>query len=447
MSPGLFVFAAAGVSLGLNDVWRFPHLVVEHGSLWFPLLYLAGVALIGVPLLLAELTLVRLGHSRPSDNFGFVVKAPDASRLWQYAGIIVLITVFLILSYTTVVASWMTAYAVRSVTGGLEDISLGTARLLFRSLITDSERLLAWHTLFVLALGWVAARGVNSGIGRVSKYLVAAVFAIVVALGLSSQALFGDGLASTPEWSLNGSTWSAALVVDAIVQSFFTLGICMGAMMILGTYLPPAARVGPLVLSVVALDILFVALACFAVVPTLAAGADGEGVAFAVETVPMLLSAAPFGRVFLGAFYILMLLLLMTTALVLMEVLVAWWMEKTKKSRISAVLGVAAAVWGGGLLALLSFSVLSFEFEFVGEARNFGLFDMMDILSSRIMLPIIGLLMAVFVGWNITRMDFESAMGWNHAASVLHQLKRYWVPLIVAAILIFQVFGRVLISV
>lgn len=439
------MFAAAGVCLGLNDVWRFPALVMEHGSYWFPVLYLAGVILIGIPLLVAELALTRLGRSRPAENFGFVAAAPEISRLWQYAGIIVLVTVFLILSYTTVIASWMTAYAVRAMTGGLEDISLGAARLMFHSLITDPERLLGWHTLFVLALGWAVSRGVNAGVGRISRVLVIAVFAITAALAVASLYAYAGAETAEPVWPLKGWGLSGALVVDAVTQSFFTLGVCMGAMLILGTYLPVDARVGPLVAGVVGLDFLFVALTCLAVVPGLPAGggAGAEGVTYAMETVPLLLSGAPFGRIYLGAFYLVLLLLVVTTALVLMELLAAWMIHRTRKPRSSVVTGVAITVWCGGVLAMLSFSALSFDFEFVGEMKNFGLFDLMDILSSQILLPIIGLLMTVFVGWHITRVDFQTAMGWRYFGLVLHHLKRYWLPLGVAAIFFILVFGRV----
>lgn len=441
MSPALFLFAATGVCLGLNDVWRFPALMLEHGSLWFPLLYLAGLALIGVPLLVAELALTRLGHSRPADNFGFVSPDRRSTQLWQYAGIIVLAVVFLILCYTTVVASWLTAYTVRALAGGLEDISPGAARLMFNSLITDPERLLGWHTLFVLALGAASARGVNAGLGRVSRAMVLAVFGIGAVLALCAMAAYGTPLAALGGWKLTG-----ALVVDAMTQSFFTLGVCMGAMLILGHYLPASARVGRLVAGVVGLDILFVALSCLAVLPGLASGQGPvEGVTYAMETVPMLLSGTPFGRLFLGAFYVLLLLLVTTTALVLMELLIGWIGHKTGgRTRAGVSAAVAAAVWGGGLLALLSFSALSFDFEFVGEARRFGLFDVMDILSSHILLPIIGLLMTVYVGWRVSRADFQNAMGWRHAATVLHNLKRYWMPLVMAAIFVILVFGRVL---
>lgn len=444
MSPTMFLFAAAGVCLGLNDVWRLPALVMEHGSFWFPLLYLAGVFVIGVPLLVAELALTRLGRSRPAENFGFIMEGSNAAGLWQYAGLVVLVAVFLIISYTTVVASWMTSYAVRAVTGGLEDISLGAARLMFHALITDPERLLGWHTLFVLVLAWVAARGAGNGLGRVSRVLVTVVLALAAALATASLTAYGSGaLAAVSPASGPGLT--GALVADALSQSFFTLGVCMGAMLILGHYLPGEVRLGKLVAGVVGLDVLFVALSCIAVLPALASeeSAGAEGVAFAMETVPMLLSNAPVGRLYLAAFYVLLLLLVATTALVLMELLVAWVGHKTRWPRRKAASAAAIMVWVGGLVALLSFSVLSFDFEFAGEVRSFGLFDVMDILSSQILLPIIGVLMTVFVGWHIARPDFQAAMGWSYAATVLHHMKRYWIPLVVAAILVILVFGRV----
>ena len=446
ISSRLFVFAAAGVCLGLSDVWRFPYLLLEHGSAWFPILYLLAVILVGTPLLVAELALARLGHSHPSTNFGFLVKEDGGNPLWQYAGIVVLLAVFLILCYTTVVAGWMMAYAVRAAVGGLEAVSAGAARLVFQSLVTDPERLLGWHTLFLLGLGWVVAKGVEAGVGRYARGMVIAIFAI--AIGLCGLSLFERGLEPLRALyeAVQASGLSLGLLSDALVQAFFTLGVCMGAIMILGTHLSPGARVVPLVLSVVLLDVLFVALASVTMMPVLLdVEVPTEGISLAVETVPVAVSSGgALGRAQLAAFYVMLLLLVSTTALVLMEFLVSWIGEKTGKARSAATAIASIAVWFGGLLALLSFSAFSFSFEFAGRQKNFGLFDVMDILSSHILLPVIGLLMAVFVGWNIDRETFQSAIGWQRTASMLHHLKRYLVPTILAAIFIILVFGQIL---
>ena len=445
ISPALFVFAATGVCLGLSDVWRVPSLLLKYDSPWFPLIYLAAVVLVGMPLLVAELALARLGHSHPSTNFGFLAKDTKAGALWQYAGIVVVITVVLILFYTTVVAGLMMAYSVRAALGEFREFSPGVARLTFQSLITDPERLLGWHTLFVLALGWMAGRGVEEGVGRFSKRLVLAIFAIAAALVGLSLYRYGAGGLGELDLTAHWSQLSLPMVLDAVTQAFFTLGVCMGAMMILGTHLSPDTRLGPLVLGVVGLDTVFVILACTAVLPVLLSQqVDTEGIAFAVETVPMALAGSLPGRWCLTAFYVLLFMLVATTALVLMEFLVCWVREKTGRTRSSAASLAAVVVWVGGLLALLSFSAFSFDFEFIGKEKHFGLFDVMDILSARILLPLIGLLMTVFVGWKIDRATFAAATGWGYAAFVLHLLKRYLVPIAVGAVFASLVFGRML---
>lgn len=446
LSPGLALFAAVGVCLGLNDVWRLPALVLEHGSLWFPVLYLAVVLLVGLPLMTGELALARLGCSHPAGSFGFHGRRDSGHLLWPYAGIVVLTAVFLILCYSVVVAAWMMAYAARAAGGALAGASVGAVQVIFQSVITDAERLMGWYTLFVLALAGAAARGVHAGLGRLSLYLVAAVFVLVAASGAVVLHHQGAGALVAMDWSFDQAALSGALVRDAVVQAFFTLGVCMGAMLLLGGYLPANARLGSLAAGVVALDVLFVALACVLVMP-LVAGGEGavpRGVTFAMETLPLLMAQMPGGRVFLAAFYVMLLLLVATTALVLMEVLVAWWSHRRGCPRSSAVTVVSVAVWSGGLLALLSFSMLSFRFDFLGDEKNFGLFDVMDILSSQILLPIIGILMAVFVGWHIDRTDFAGVVGWGRGAAVVHFLKRYLVPLVVAAVLLILVFGRVI---
>lgn len=443
MRPVVFVLVAAGVCLGLSDVWRFPYLVQEHGSAWFPVLYAAALVLVGAPLLVGELALARMGYSRPATNFGFLARDTEASPLWQYVGIIILITVCLILFYTTVVAGWMMAYAVRAFSGGLGDLSEGAARLMFHSLVTDPERLLGWHTLFVLLLGWVALKGVNAGVGSVNRRLVAGILAIGAVLAGASLAAYGAGSLWALDWSLQ--KLSGALVLDAVTQAFFTLGVCMGAMMVLGTYLSTEAKLGPVALSVIGIDLLFVLLASAGAVPLLASREAGAGgISFAVETVPVALSTVPLGGAYLTAFYLLLFLLVATTALVLMECLVAWLCEKTGKPRASIVPVLAAVVWFAGLVPLLSFSAWSFEFEFVGREKSFGLFDVMDILSSQILLPIVGFLMAVFVGWNIDRNNFEDVVGLGRAASAIHYLKRYLVPVLMAVVFLSLVFSRVL---
>jgi len=445
MSPGLFAFAAVAVSLGLSDVWRFPQLLAEYASPWFPALYLGALLLIGVPLMVAELALARLGRSQPSANYGFILDGGNRGTLWQYAGIVILVAVFIILSYATVVAGWMVSYSVRSFVGGLDGVSSGAARLMFQSLITDPERLLGWHTLFMVGLGWVAARGVNAGTGRVSRLLVTAVFVLVLILTALSLHRYGTDSLLAMGWSSQWTALSVELVVDAVTQAFFTLGVCMGAILILGHYLPAAARPGGLVMSVVAADILFVSLAAAGVLPLLFSGESwGTGLSFAMETMPVAMVDVPLGGLCLGLFYMLLFLLVATTAVVLMEVLVSWLCEKSGRPRASVAPLAAAAVWVGGVLALLSFSALSFDFEFVGEERSFGLFDVMDILSSQILLPVIGVLIAVFVGWNVDKNTLRQALGDSRAVTVLHFLKRYVVTAMMVAILVALVFGRVL---
>lgn len=445
LRPRLFLFAAVAVTLGLSDVWRFPLLLAEHASPWFPIIYLAALALIGVPLLVAEIALALLGRSRPAVNFGFRVDGTAASPLWQYSGIIVLGAVCLILSYASVVAAWTLAYGIRALGGGLDDMSTGAARLLFQSLIGDPERLLGWHTLFMVGLGWISAREPNAGVGRFSRLMVIAIFTLGALLAALSLYHFGLSPLAAVDWSGHWRTLSGALVLDALTQAFFTLGVCMGAMLILGHHLPPATRIGPLALGIVLADILFVALGTLGVLPLLLSAQTMEGgVVLAVELVPQLLAGLPLAGVALGGFYLLLFLLIASTALVLMELLVAWLSARTARPRATIAPLAAAGVWCGGVLALLSFSVLAFEFEFVGEARRFGLFDMMDILSSEILLPIFGLLMAVFVGWHIDRDTFASALGPRRAAVTLQFLKRYLVPVAMAVVFVALVFGRVL---
>lgn len=445
ITPRFFVYAAAGVCVGLSDVWRFPVLLAEYQTLWFPIVYLAGLLLVGVPLLVAELALGRLGHSHPRANFGFNQPGHGAGPLWQYAGIIVLLAAFLILACATVVASWMLAYAAHSVVGSIGDFSDGMAWTTFYALVTSPERLLGWLTLLVVALGWIAAKDIDAGLGRFARRLVITLLVLGTLLSGLSLWKFGVGAILAVDGPLDWSQLSAGLVLDAVTQSFFTLGVGMGAMMILGHHLRSEVPLVPLVLGVVGIDMLFVGLAFAGIVPlVVSAGSAEGGIVLAMKTVPQAVSMVPASWLYRGLFYLLLFLLVIPTALVLMELLVAWLSEKTGKPRAMTAPVVAVAVWIGGVVAQLSFGSLAFDFEFVGQNKNFGLFDVMDILGSRILIPIIGLLMAIFVGWNIDKHAFAATVGNAWLASLFRALLRYVVPIVVGVIFIRLVFGEVL---
>lgn len=433
-----FILAATGAAVGLGNIWKFPYITGENGGGAFVIVYLVCVVVVGLPVMIAEMVLGRRGRRNPIGTMKLLSEEESRSSLWQYVGWLGVVTGMLILSYYSVVAGWTIAYAVESVTGGFRGAGAGEIAAVFDGLTSSPWAMLGWHSLFMLMTVYVVARGVQGGLEAAVRWLMPVLFVLLLVLvGYgTTTGYFMEGLRFMFEPDFSKIT--PTVVMIALGQAFFTLSIGMGAIMAYGAYLPEDTALAPTAATVVAADTLVAILAGLAIFPLVFAyNLDaGQGPSLIFQTLPLAFAQMPGGVVFGTLFFLLLVVAAWTSAIGLIEPAVAYLVESHTMTRRAAAAAIGGAIWLLGILALLSFNVLSgTTFQF-GE-RAFNWFDLVEFFTSNIALPIGGLLIAVFAGWVMckgsTIDEFERGASTGYAAWRL--LIRWVAP--VALLLVF----------
>ncbi|BAU48173.1 transporter [Sulfurifustis variabilis] len=402
-----FILAAAGSAIGLGNIWKFPYLAGEYGGGAFVLVYLLAVGIVGLPIMIAEILLGRRGRQSPINTMRTLAAEEGRSPHWQWLGWMGVLAGFLILSYYSVIGGWTFAYVVRMAGGLFAGATTGTVDAAFSALVSDPERLLAWHTLFMIMTMIVVARGVKSGLERAVRFMMPALFLILLLLvGYSmNTGYFTEGLRFL--FAPDFARLTGAGVLAAMGQAFFSLSLGMGAIMVYGSYLPHTASIPRSAIQVAAADTTVALLAGVAIFPIIFANgldpAQGAGLAF--KSLPLAFGQMPGGSLFGALFFALLVFAAWTSAISLVEPAVAYLVENRGMNRVRACAWVGVTVWFLGLGTVFSFNLWS-------GATLFGLnfFEALDFLTSNVMLPLGGLLIAVFAAWRMSRKSTESEL-------------------------------------
>lgn len=415
----VFVLAATGSAVGLGNIWRFPYIAGDNGGGAFVLIYLACILAIGLPIMMAEISLGRRGRQSPINTMATLAREEGLSRAWGMVGWLGVATGFMILSFYSVVAGWSLSYVFRAAGGVFSGLDAEGVNALFNGLVSDPERLLAWHTLFMAMNVLVVARGVRSGLEQAVKFLMPALFVLLLVMVGYAYTLghFGEAVRFLfkPDFSqVTGDT-----ILLAMGQSFFTLSLGMGAIMIYGSYLSSRASIARTSAAVVSADTAVALLAGLAIFPIVFASglaADaGPGLIF--MTLPLAFAEMPFGIFFGTLFFVLLVMAAWTSSISLMEPAVAWLAENRDVDRPAAAVIVGVIAWLLGIGTVLSFNLWSagigFHVSWGGESVYIGgtVFEILEYLTMNILLPLGGLLIALFVGWRMTRRSVEDELG------------------------------------
>ncbi|MFP4243700.1 MAG: sodium-dependent transporter [Ectothiorhodospira sp.] len=415
-----FVLAATGSAVGLGNIWRFPYIAGENGGGAFVLVYLLCILLIGLPVMIGEILLGRRGRQSPINTMASLSHEEGLSRAWGLIGWLGVAAGFMILSFYSVIAGWSLSYVVRTAGGVFSGLDVEGVRGVFDALVGDPERLLAWHTLFMVMNVMVVSRGVRSGLEQAVKFLMPALLGLLLVLVVYAISIghFAEGLRFlfAPDFGkIDGE-----VVLMAMGQAFFTLSLGMGAIMIYGSYLSSRASIMRTSATVVSADTLVAILAGVAIFPIVFASGlqpdEGPGLIFV--TLPMAFSEMPGGVIFGTLFFILLVMAAWTSSISLMEPAVAWLVENRDMERVRASVIVGLVAWVLGIGTVLSFNLWSspigFHLNLGGEEPVFiggTPFSMMDYLTSNVMLPLGGLFIALFVGWRMTRRSVQDELG------------------------------------
>jgi NSS family neurotransmitter:Na+ symporter len=432
-----FILAAAGSAVGLGNIWKFPYITGNNGGGAFVLVYLVCIALVGLPIMMAELMIGR--HTR-RDAVGAFIQLEGRRSLWQSAGWVSVAAAFIILSYYSVVAGWTLDYILRALRGSFAGLPPDMVEGLFDGLIADGPKQILWHLLFILFCLGIVIGGVQKGIERWSKILMPLLF-VLLAL------LFANGMLSKGAWAglsfmfcPDFSKLTPSAVLEALGHAFFTLSLGMAAMITYGSYLNRQEDLLAAGLRVALLDTLIALMAGLAIFPIVFAAdmepAAGPGLIF--KTIPVVFSKLPGGSVLAVLFFLLLAFAALTSAISLLEAQVAYLIDERDWGRRRATGFLAGLAFVVGIPTALSYNTLA-DRCFIGE-RSF--FDSVDLIASNYLLPISGLLIAVYVGWFWSGKEEKEELvadgaGWVYPT--WHFLVRYLAPLAVAVILFCKV--------
>ncbi len=392
-----FVLAAAGSAVGLGNIWKFPYITGENGGGAFVLVYLACIALVGLPVMIAEILLGRASQKSPVGAFRAL-----GGGFWVVFGGLGVLGGFVILSYYSVVAGWAMHYTYLAISGRIVDLGPDGVVPLFGELFASNGLNLFWHTVFMALTIGVVWGGVNKGIERWARILMPVLGGLMLILLVNGLTLGGFGQALDFVFGFRTENLTAAGVLEALGHAFFTLSLGMGAMLTYGSYLSRDDDIVSSGITISVLDTAIALTACMVLFPIIFTYGmqPGEGPGLVFVSIPIALAQMPAGTFFAIVFFALLVFAALTSAISLLEVVTSYLIDEKGWLRHKAT------VWAGVIIALIGVpSALSGGTALFGDgfAAVFGRnwFDTFDYLATNWMLPLGGLGIALFTAWKV----------------------------------------------
>ncbi|MEA4995702.1 MAG: sodium-dependent transporter, partial [Petrimonas sp.] len=385
------VAAAAGSAVGLGNIWRFPSETADGGGAIFIIVYIACILFFGIPLMVAEFLIGR--SSRANAAGAFHKLAPNTP--WKWVGRLGVLTGFVILGFYMVVCGWTVDYFIQSVTGSLKEVSDFSAN--FNTLLANRPKQVGLMAFFVLLTAYFIFSGVQKGIERSAKIMMPVLFLLLIVLVVRSISLEGAKAGVDFLFKPDFQEVKSTVFLDAMGQAFFSLSLGMGCMMTYASYFKDNTNLTATAVQVSVLDTLVALLAGMVIFPSafaLTANPDtivselvagGPGLLFI--TVPGLFNQMEGSMIWSAMFFLLLAIAALTSTISLMEVVTIYIQEEHKVSRKKGLLFVVI-----GVLALGALSALSPQF-----------FNILDMASAKIMLPVGGLFISLFAGWYLDK--------------------------------------------
>ena len=433
----VFILAATGSAVGLGNVWKFPYIAGENGGGTFVLVYLLCIALIGIPIMMAEILIGRRGKQSPINTMTALAKEEKRNPGWVWLGWMGVAAGFLILSYYSVIAGWAMSYVFRTAGGMFIGMTADGANSIFSDLISDPERLLAWHTIFMVMTMVVVARGVKKGLERAVTLLMPLLFGLLILIVIYSMTtgyfMEGVNFLFTP-----GPIDGKAILI-AMGHAFFTLSLGMGAIMVYGSYLSDEHSITEASILIALADTAVALLAGMAIFPIVFANGlePGSGPGLIFQTLPIAFGHMQGGTLVGVIFFTLLVFAAWTSAISLIEPAVAYLVENKGVNRIYASVWIGGFTWFVGLGTIFSFNIwedktLTIPYLF----ENLTFFDTLDYLTANVMLPLGGLFIALFAAWVMRK---ESTQHELKTYPVIYKVWRFLVRYItpVAVIVVF----------
>jgi NSS family neurotransmitter:Na+ symporter len=426
-----FVLATIGSAVGIGNIWRFSYVAGENGGGAFLIVYAVSVLLVGLPIIIGEMALGRRGAA--DAVAAFTLDAPRSP--WRYAGWVAVLGCVLILSFYAVVAGWSLKYFTGAVSGALWKAAAAGYGGYYREFIAHPVAPVGWLFAMLALTVFVVAGGVRRGIEAANRILMPLLAFSIIVLAVYGATLPGSAKGWTflfsPDWD---AVLKGEVIVAAIGQAFFSLGVGMAVFITYSAYITPGTRIPRSAVAIAIGDTLFALVAGLAIFPAVFAfGMDpAAGPELAFITLPQIFLVMPYGSVAGIVFFGLLSAAALTSMMSLLEVPVASLLHRSPLSRRRAATLTGCVAFVLGIPSALSFGVLS-DVRITGES----VFDFVNQGVSNYLLPLGGVLVCLYAGWFLSRNDILSASG---LLGTLAGGVWYWLLRLVAPMMILLVF-------
>ena len=384
-----FILSAAGSAIGLGAIWKFPYTAGTNGGAVFVLMFLVFTILVALPVQLAEFYIGRKSGKNAVDAF----KTLAPNSLWPWIGRMGVFACFILLSFYSVVGGWVLNYVVHAFDGSIHQNADFNA--LFGSTISDPVGSIAYQGLFMLMTVWVVKSGIAAGIERANKYMMPALFVLLLLLAVRSLtldgAMAGISFLLKPDWS----HFTPQTMLTALGQAFFALSLGVSTMITYAAYLDKKQDLFRSGNSIMWMNLLVSLLAGLVIFPAVFAfnfePGQGPGLIFVV--LPAVFMKLPLGQILFAVFMLLVVFATLTSAFSMLETVIAAAIREDESKRSKNTWIIGTAIFIVGIPSALSFGVLS-DWKLFGKT----LFDLWDYMITALIMPISSLLVAVFVG-------------------------------------------------
>ncbi|WP_051221762.1 sodium-dependent transporter [Neptunomonas japonica] len=439
-----FILAASGSAVGLGNIWKFPYITGENGGGAFVLVYLLCIALIGMPIMIAEVMIGRRGGRSPINSLRMLTQRDGLSSRWTWIGWLGITASFLILSFYSVIGGWALSYVGQSAGGIFTGSNADSIGALFGGLLSDPWTLLIWHSVFMVLVITIVAGGIRSGMEKAINILMPILFIlllVMVGYALSSGD-FAQGFAFLFQPDFSKLTTEG--VLTALGHAFFTLSLGMGVMMAYGSYLPKNVSIVKTAVAVSVVDTAVALLAGLAIFPLVFANGlePGSGPGLIFQTLPLAFGQMTGGVLFGTLFFALLVVAAVTSAISLLEPVVEWLEEQKGIGRLSGTLIGGISIWVLGLFTILSFNEWAdvHPLNFIPVFENKTIFDLLDYVTANLMMPLGGLFIAIFVGWFMNKQAIENQLDIHNGFGfkIFMFILRFITPAAVATVFIYN---------
>jgi NSS family neurotransmitter:Na+ symporter len=401
-----FLLAAIGAAVGLGNIWKFPYMLGSNGGAAFVLVYLLAIVLIATPVMIGEMLIGKRGQMSAPSSFERIAAEVRSSSAWKYVGWLGIATLFLVLSFFSVIAGWSIAYIFKTASGAFTGLTPAEVGGQFDQFLHQPLVLIGWHALFMAATVFIVSRGIKGGIEKAVTIMMPALFVMLVGLVIYGMVAGDFAQAINYLFKPDFSKITPEVTLSAFGQAFFSVNVGIGALLTYASYLPEDADIVRSSVIIAIGDTLVALLAGLMIFPIVFAydldPAQGPGLIFV--TLSTAFGVMPGGAVIGAIFFILVFLAALSSSLSMLEVCVSRFSEDDSVSRSKASVLTGIAIFFVGFITLGSFNVFE-DIRPLGSIVRFQEmtpFDLLDFAITNVLMPTGAMLYAVFIGWFLT---------------------------------------------